>query len=105
MLDVDENSAVWATYDDALDDWTKEVLGQDPNNAAELNENAIASKYGSGFTFTRQAPLKALVYPVIEIFNDTVIGDYREFSIYIESKPMVLFERLLNRKKSEVLGS
>ncbi len=86
ILDTDDNSALWATYDDQLDTWSKTYLGDDPNEATALSNTIIGSKYSSGFSFTRQAPLINLVYPEIEIFKDSVIGELRHVSVYIESK-------------------
>lgn len=86
VLDTDSNDAMWATYDHVLDDWTKSHLGEDPNDAGALADNVFASKYSSGYTFTNEAPIEALVYPEIEIFKDSVVGDFRQVSVYIESK-------------------
>ena len=89
ILDTDSNDAMWATYDKVLDDWTKSYLGEDPNAAGEMADNVFASKYSSGYTYTREAPIEALVYPEIEIFKDSVVGDFRQVSVYIESKRAV----------------
>jgi hypothetical protein len=85
MLDGDTNSAIWATYDKSLDDWTKAYLGEDPSDAKEISSSVIESKYRSGFTYVRDAEVKALEYPDIEVFKDSVIGDLRHISIYVES--------------------
>jgi hypothetical protein len=86
VLNADTNSAVWATYDKRLDVWTENRLSKDPDNAKELNDNVVASKYNSGFTFTKNAEIKPLIYPTVEVYKDTVIGDLRHVSVYIESK-------------------
>ncbi|WP_299884012.1 M28 family peptidase [uncultured Lacinutrix sp.] len=80
-LNVDENSAVWATYDSTLDNYTKNFLGDSPENANTLN--TFSSKYGSGFTFSKVAPFKAIAQPKIEISNDTIIGNTRSFNICV----------------------
>ena len=85
MLDGDTNSALWATYDTTLDEWTEAYLGEDPNTADDISSNVLGSKYSSGFTFVRQADVKALEYPDIEVFKDSIIGELRYISIYIES--------------------
>lgn len=85
FLDADTNDALWATYDEALDDWTKTYLGEDPNKASELATNVVGSKYNSGFSFVRQAPLEALVHPTIDVVKDTIIGELRHVSIFIQS--------------------
>ena len=83
VLDHDNQTASWATYDDLLDDWTRNFLGDDPDVVTETNQNIFASKYKSGFTFTKSAPLKAMLYPEIETYDDTIIGDSRHFKISI----------------------
>ncbi|MBT8271786.1 MAG: M28 family peptidase [Flavobacteriaceae bacterium] len=85
-LDADNNSAKWSTYDNKLDSWTMAVLGDDPKEISAEPGTVFASKYRTGFTFERQAEIKALVYPDTEIYKDTVIGDLRHVSLYIGSK-------------------
>lgn len=89
LLDIDKNEAQWATYDKRLDPFTKQVLGDDPDNALNLKTNLVGSKYNSGFTHTKKADLKAFVFPEIDVYRDTIIGDRRELSIYIASKRKV----------------
>lgn len=91
VLNTDDNSASWATYDKVLDSWTKNYLGEDAKNAASLKGNVIASKYGSGFTFSKATSVKDLKEPKIEIYKDTIINDLRHLSVYI--KP----QRSINR--------
>ncbi|NNK61451.1 MAG: M28 family peptidase [Flavobacteriaceae bacterium] len=89
LLDTDRTEAKWATYDTHLDDWTKSKLGEDPNDASEIANTVIGSKYRSGFTFTREAPIKTLLYPEVEIFKDSTFDDLRHVSVYLESKRVV----------------
>ena len=86
VLDIDNNKATWATYDKLLDNWTKNFLGENPKEASELTQITLASKYNTGFTYAKEAPIKPLLFPEVEIFKDTVIGDFRELSINIKSK-------------------
>ncbi|HEY6144075.1 MAG TPA: M28 family peptidase [Flavobacterium sp.] len=77
VLDADKNKASWATYDTNLDDWTKSYLGQNAKDPKDLNENALKSKYDSGFTFSADAPLKELAKPTIQFLRDSVIRGRR----------------------------
>ncbi len=86
VLDADKNSAQWATYDKQLDEWTRQKLGEDPNESSELGETVFSSKYSSGFTYFREAERKPLIYPEVEIYKDTLIEGKRHLSIYIASK-------------------
>ncbi len=85
VLDTDDNTAVWATYDNALDAWTERFLGDEPDNASDLNKNIFNSKYASGFTHTKKAPIKSIPKPRIEISNDTIIANKRHLNICIMS--------------------
>lgn len=89
VLDLDSKKASWATYDKKLDPWTKNFVGEKPRDASDLTNITLASKYNTGFTYANEAPVKALVYPEIEIYKDTVVGEFREVSMYIKSNRKV----------------
>ena len=86
VFDTNENTAVWATYDDLLDSWTQNFLTENPDQATLLSKNTIGSKYKSNFSFTKKAPLKAIAKPIIEISYDTIIGANRKVAICITSQ-------------------
>ncbi|MBT8287165.1 MAG: M28 family peptidase [Bacteroidia bacterium] len=86
MLDADKNSAKWLTYDKRLDTWTREVVGEDPKEVTETSGPILSSKYGTGFSYERETELRPLVYPEIELYKDTIIGEMRKVSLYIASK-------------------
>lgn len=83
VYDADQDKAVWTTYDNHLDEWTKNYLGENPKPATELNKNALFSKYNSAFTFTAPAPEKELKSPTITFSRDTIIGNQRHLAIKI----------------------
>jgi hypothetical protein len=89
LLDTDTNSAVWATYDHLLDDWTKSYLTEHPDSATLESKATFNSKYNSGFTFTKQADIKPLVLPYIEIHKGSVIGETRHISIVLSPQRAV----------------
>ncbi|MGB6269114.1 MAG: M28 family peptidase, partial [Olleya sp.] len=82
-LNADDNTALWATYDNVLDTYTKNFIGESPSEASTLNKNTFGSKYASGFTYASNAPVKAIPMPKIEISNDTIIGETRYFNICV----------------------
>ncbi len=84
-LNADDNTAIWATYDQLLDDWTKNFLGDEPDIVTKTS-NTFASKYGTGYTFTKSAPVKQLQQPFVDIKTDTVIGDMRHINMIISSQ-------------------
>ncbi|MBQ0786036.1 MAG: M28 family peptidase [Oceanihabitans sp.] len=86
VLDADENTAVWATYDAILDTWTKSFLTDNPDRATALSKNTIGSKYKSSFTFTKNAAVKDIAKPKIEISYDTIINGERKIAICVTSQ-------------------
>lgn len=86
ILDTNENTAVWATYDTILDAWTTSFLTDNPDQASALLKNTIASKYKTNFTFTKKAAVKNIAKPKIEITHDTIIGNNRQLAICVTSQ-------------------
>lgn len=77
---------MWSTYDKVLDPWTENFIVADSGQEDKLSRNVIANKYDSMFTYTSEAPVKALACPEIEMFRDTIIDDFRHLSVRITSK-------------------
>lgn len=69
ILDADNNSATWNTYDLKLDDWTKNYIKDEAN--VSKSKDVMDSKYKSGFTFTQKAPVKPVPMPLVEVLQDT----------------------------------
>ncbi|MCL5127476.1 M28 family peptidase [Algibacter sp. L4_22] len=86
ILDADENKAVWATYDNVLDDWTIPFLGEHPMEATTIKNYTIASKYGTSFTYSTEASIQKLEAPQMTIGYDTIIGDFRHVELCITSQ-------------------
>ena len=89
LLDSDSNKAHWLTYDTNLDAWTKSFLGENPKSASGLNSNKLYSKYGSEFTFMKDAPVKNIAKPTIEFLRDTIKGNQHLYRIRISSNRKV----------------
>lgn len=83
ILDADQNKAVWATYDEVLDTWTKNYIKSNENIAEAYNKNILPSKYGTEFQYATKAPVKEIKKSIVEINKDTVIGDTRYVSLSI----------------------
>jgi len=89
VLNADNQTATWSTYDDLLDDWTRNYLGDDPDIISSTSQNTFGSKYKSNFTFSKPAELKPVLHPEIQIFNDTIIGEERHFKISVKPQRKV----------------
>jgi len=87
-LNADDDSAIWATYDNMLDDWTMNYLSDDPDQVNNGSDR-FASKYGSGYTFTKTAIVKPIPTPFIDVKRDTIIGDSRHINLFISPQRAV----------------
>ncbi len=83
VYDADTDKANWVTYDTNLDSWTKSYLGENPKDAAILNETPLFSKYNSGFTYAAEAPKKDILKPSIVFLEDRIVGNQRYLKIKI----------------------
>ena len=81
--DADNNKNYWATYDQELDDWTKEYLGDSPEPASSYISHASGSKYAKGYKFANVAPNKKIPIFKTVLHKDTVINQYKEVSFTI----------------------
>ena len=77
LFDADNNTAVWATYDHLLDDWTKAKLTDNPEKVSDDTKQTFNSKYQNGFTFTKSSDLKPNQLPEVTVQNDTIVGETR----------------------------
>ena len=82
VLDADKNEAFWASYNNSIDDYTRQFLGDDPVKGG-FDANTTSSKYGTGYKLHKQTEVKQIITPTLEIKGDTIINDFRtiDFSI------------------------
>lgn len=83
ILDADKNTAQWATYDHVLSSWTSQYIDVNKTEPKNADYDVLSSKYGTGFTYTSEAPVKNIAPPTIETTMDTIIGDHRKLEICI----------------------
>lgn len=83
ILNCDEEKASWATYENVLSDWTAQYITGSMVAKGVLSENTISSKYSSNFTYTQEAPLKAIPKPKVEVNHDTIIDGIRKLRVCI----------------------
>ncbi|MEM9680581.1 MAG: M28 family peptidase, partial [Bacteroidota bacterium] len=88
-LNTDDDSAVWGTYDQLLDPWTKAYLTDNPNDNETLSKNTMESKYNTRFTYSSKADVKPIPQPLIERMMDTVIDNLRHVRLYIAPQRIV----------------
>jgi hypothetical protein len=83
VLNADESTAQWATYEKVPSDWTSQYLDEDRAVPDRQKSKTISSKYSADFTYIKEAPLKPITPPKIEKTMDTVIGQERILEICI----------------------
>ena len=83
ILDADKNTAQWATYDHVLSSWTAQYIDVNKTQPNNASYDALSSKYGTGFSYISEAPVKNIAPPKIETTLDTIIGDHRKLEICI----------------------
>ncbi|WP_027065227.1 M28 family peptidase [Maribacter sp. Hel_I_7] len=96
LLNVDDDEAMWATYEHQLSDWTSQYITKKVVDN-KLTKKVISSKYGSNFTYTNDAPLKNVPKPTIEVQLDTVINAIRNIRLCITpNRPINRLELFTN---------
>ncbi len=98
ILDKETNKAYWASYDLTTDSFTKQFLGEKPEEG-NLLENTIASKYKTTIRKYTNAPIKNIAPPVVTVTSDTIINDRRKVQLTIESKRNANRIELLSKSK------
>ncbi|APQ17620.1 M28 family peptidase [Maribacter hydrothermalis] len=83
VLNADDNTAVWATYEHEPSNWTTQFIPDKKDVDNTLTNTTISSKYASNFTYTNVAPIKKVATPNMETQLDTVIGTNRHLRICI----------------------
>ena len=96
VLDADKNEAFWATYDNEIDDFTKQFLGKEPIEGS-YDGTTTASKYGTTIQWHKKAPIKTILQPNIEIKNDTIMGRDRVVSLIISPQRRVNRVELISK--------
>lgn len=108
VMDIDNQKSKWATYDKTISDWTAQYIGDNKTVPEQLSKNTISSKYGSGFTYVSEAPMKKILGPKLEVSRDTVIGEYRilDFCVIPQRKVnrLELFTNNIEISKATVNG-
>ena len=83
VLNADTQTAIWASYDKNVDEWTKNYLGNSPKKSDSIHNLPLFSKYNSAFTFTSKADLKSISGPFIQFNKDTMVNARKHYIITI----------------------
>ncbi|MCL5247564.1 M28 family peptidase [Cellulophaga sp. 20_2_10] len=83
VLDADNNTAKWATYDSYLTKWTAQYVDDSKTTANKIANTTISSKYNSNFNYVANATVKDIAVPKIEKILDTIIKNKRHLKICV----------------------
>ena len=89
VLDEDENTAQWATYERVPSSWTSQYLGSAPAKPEKLIDKTLSSKYSTGFSYVAQTAIKPVKGPEIKVNLDTLIGNERIIEIAVHPQRTV----------------
>ncbi len=87
--DADTDKTYWLTYDKEIDEWTKQYLGENPENATKIMGDASYNKYGRNFTFAAEAPEKNISDFEVILDEDTLVANLRNIKFTIVPKRKV----------------
>lgn len=108
VLDSDNNTARWATYEKVPSEWTRQYLGAEMKKPEISKDKTISSKYSTGFAFVNDAPLKEIPAPKVETTLDTIINDSRILEICIipqrDVNRLEIFSNLISLTSAQVNG-
>lgn len=83
VLNSDDQTAQWATYDKVPSEWASQYLGTDRKVPDRQKSRTISSKYSTGFSFVSEAAVKPIPPPQIDKILDTIVGQSRILEICI----------------------
>jgi len=86
VYNQDTDKAIWATYDKQLIGWNAQFLGNDKQAFDKASDQTISSKYGTGFTYISEAPIKKITSPEIDVAKDTIVDGERILELCVTPK-------------------
>jgi hypothetical protein len=83
FYDADTDKALWATYDDVPDEWTKLQLTNDPSDGKPFEQYPLYSKYNTKIAHSTATQAKDFAEPDVLFLRDSIIGTQRYITIRI----------------------
>ncbi len=87
-----DDSAYWVTYDERIDPWVANYLGDTPEPASSFITNASGSKYNTSFSYAKERSIVPLASTQVIKIKDELIDENRE--ITLRFKPQRSIKRL-----------
>ncbi|HET8803582.1 MAG TPA: M28 family peptidase [Aequorivita sp.] len=84
--DADADKTYWLTYDKEIDEWTKQYLGENPEDASQILGEASYNKYGTNFSYAAAAPEKTIPDFEVILEEDSLVENNRNVRFIIVPK-------------------
>lgn len=96
VYDADAQKAYYTTYNETLDEFTKQFLGKNPKKGG-IDSKTTSSKYGTNQTWHTEAKLIDLKAPLISNILDSVTSDENNYQFIITpQRPVNRMELIAN---------
>ena len=95
----DDKTAVWGTYNNTLDDFTKQIFSEDAHKGS-IKNGETKSKYNTQFKFYKEASFKNITSSETIINIDTIIANKRFLEVEIQPKRKI--NKLEFKTKSKI---
>lgn len=87
--DADASKTYWLTYDNEIDEWTQQYLGENPEDATRILVEASYNKYGTNFSYAAEAPEKTIADFEVILEEDSLVENSRNVRFTIVPKRKV----------------
>ncbi len=87
--DADTDKTYWLTYDKEIDEWTKQYLGENFEDASKILGDASYNKYGTNFSYVAEATEKSIANFEVILDEDSLIENIRNVRFTIVPKRKV----------------
>ena len=87
--DADADKTYWLTYDKEIDEWTRQYLGENPEDASKILGDVAYNKYGTKFSLANRAPQKTIPDFEVILEADSLVENLRKVMFTIVSKRKV----------------
>jgi len=79
--DIDKAESFWMSYDQNLDDFTKQFLGENPST--DVKKFISRSKYSTSYRYINETNYRNIASSTVEVLTDSVYGNKRKVSLSI----------------------
>tara|TARA_B100000767_G_scaffold28537_1_gene24736 strand:- start:139 stop:810 length:672 start_codon:yes stop_codon:yes gene_type:complete len=79
--DIDKAESFWMSYDQNLDDFTKQFLGENPSK--DIDKFVSRSKYSTFYRYINKTDFIEIPHSLVDVLSDSVYGNKRRVLLSI----------------------